>query len=177
MRSQPECILAPNQAEYLRLEPNGALPNVSKLTPFKAIVVINGECSPEWQDEVSRWLVESGCLYMMAWGPNCSDWDDTVDHAVRVAYPGPETPDDKFVMTTWHADESLEEVFWFAQFCAQFSYNDVELPRALIAHIGQSDRKAEFLELFEQSWTWADRQPDEPNPMRLKEWLRNLFRR
>ena len=72
---------------------------------------------------------------MMAWGPNCSSWDDSVDFAVRKNVGLGETPDDRFVMTTWHNDEPLEEALFYCEFCARFSYDDVDLPYALILHI------------------------------------------
>jgi hypothetical protein len=147
-------------AHYLQLDPNGALPDVSALAPFKAVVVLNATYSTDWQDQVSEWLVRSGCLYMMAWGPNCTTWDDSVDWANMHEHPNYEIPDDKFVMTTWHDDESLEEVFWYAQFNANFSYNDLEIVNALIVDISQKDREAEMLAAFEQAESWADRQPD-----------------
>jgi hypothetical protein len=31
--------------------------------------------SPEWQAQVSDWLLRSGCRCMMAWGRNCGDWN------------------------------------------------------------------------------------------------------
>ena len=51
---------------YERVLDGDPLPDIGKLKPFKAIVVIDNDPSPEWQMEASRWLVSSGCLYMMA---------------------------------------------------------------------------------------------------------------
>jgi len=147
-------------AHYFQLQPEGELPDISGLAPFKAVVVLNASYSSDWQDEVSRWLVRSGCLYMMAWGPNCTTWDDSVDWANMHEHPDYEIPDDKFVMTTWHDDESLEEVFWYAQFNGSFSYNDVELVNGLIIDISEDNREAEMVALFEQAESWAERQPD-----------------
>ena len=78
------------------------------------MVILEGDYGADWQDEVSRWLVDSGCLYMMAWGPRCSSWDDSVDWANIGSFGDEEIPDAAFVMTTWHDDEPLDEVFWFA---------------------------------------------------------------
>jgi hypothetical protein len=144
---------------YVRIAPGGALPDVTPFAPFKAIVVLESEYSSDWQNEVSNWLVASGCRYMMAWGPECSSWDDSVDWADIEARDYKED-DSKFVMTTWHDDESLESVFWYSQFCAIFSCDEQELRKALILHVSESDREAEFLLLFEQSRTLAEREPD-----------------
>ncbi|MGI8610716.1 MAG: DUF7684 family protein, partial [Sphingomicrobium sp.] len=56
---------------------------------------------------------------------------------------------------------SLESVFWYSQFCANFSYDETELINAVILHISPKDREAEFLELFEQSKTLAEREDGE----------------
>ena len=64
-------------------------------------------------------------------------------------------------MTTWHEKESLESVFWYSQFCANFSYDEgAKLSEAVILHISETDREAEYLQLFEQSKTLAEREPD-----------------
>jgi hypothetical protein len=151
--------LIANIPTYVRLEPNGPLPDLREYAPFKSVIVIEGTYSPEWQDKVSRWLVDSGCRYMLAWGSDCSSWDDSVDYAVIMKHPG-ETPDEEFVVTTWHNDDTLEEVFWQAQFNAQFSYDDVELTNALIVHISDIDREEWMKALFERSKILAQQEPD-----------------
>jgi hypothetical protein len=145
---------------YVRITPGEQLPDISNHAPFKAVVIIATEYEPEWQREVSRWLVGSGCLYMMAWGPDCSSWDDSVDHANISDFAPDDIPDDKFVMTTWHDKESLENVFWFAQFCAQNSYDDGSLKRTLIIHVSREDARAWMEQLFDRSYTLAEREED-----------------
>ena len=68
----------------------------------------------EWRQTVSEWLVDQGCLYMMAHGDECSLWDDSVDIANLEAFDWnfDDIPEDKHVTTTWHENESLEEVFF-----------------------------------------------------------------
>ena len=98
-------------ATYLQIEEKSELPDISSLNPFRAIVVIEEERPVPWQTRVSNWLVESGCLYMMAWGKNSTSWDDSVDIANIEQFSFEDIPDDKFVMTTWHENETLKEVF------------------------------------------------------------------
>ncbi len=88
--------------------------------PFAAVVLIDMTVNAEWRHTVSEWLVDQGCLYMMAHGDNCSLWDDSVDIANLEAFDWnfDDIPDNKHVTTTWHEDESLEEVFFFAKTCA-----------------------------------------------------------
>ena len=144
---------------YVRVPPTERLPDVRTLAPFKAVIVIGAPYPYEWQEEVSTWLVENGCRYMMAWGPDCSSWDDSVDRA-DIKARNYEDDDQKFVMTTWHDDESLESVFWYSQFCGIFSCDEIELINAVILDISHEDRSAELLELFEQSKTLAEREQD-----------------
>src|SRR6516165_8013507 len=44
-----------------------------------------------------------------------------------------EIPDDDFVMTTWHANESLQETFWFSERCAM--HPSLKLERTYVVHI------------------------------------------
>jgi hypothetical protein len=145
---------------YVRIVPGKLLPDITSLAPFKAVIVLDAEYSQEWQTEVSRWLVGSGCRYMMAWGPNCSDWDTSVDWADIEARDFKDD-DSKFVLTTWHEDQTLEDTFWQAQFIANLSYDEVELVNAVIFHVSEQDREVEFLELFAESKTLAEREADE----------------
>ena len=153
--------MSQTKPNYVRIAPGEELPDTSNHAPFKAVVVVEGEYEPEWQREVSRWLVDSGCLYLMAWGSDCQNWHDAVDRVNIDEFAPGDIPDDKFIMTTWHEKESLENVFWFAQFCAEFSYNQTKLSRTLIVHISAQDRKSEMLDLFERSKTLAEREEDE----------------
>src|SRR5690606_41052832 len=111
--SEPSTMNGISLAEYLHLQPEAELPVVFKLQPFKAVLVIEELVSPEWQARVSAWLIESGCLYMMAWGRDCRSWDHSVDFAKMEAFDFQEIPEERFVLTTWHEHEPLSEVFWF----------------------------------------------------------------
>ena len=105
-------------AQYVHLKPTSSLRKVEVKAPFAAVMVIDAKVHSDWRDRVSEWLVEKGCLYMMAHGDECSLWDDSVDIANLEAYNWNfnDIPDDKHVTTTWHDDESLEEVFNFAKY-------------------------------------------------------------
>ena len=58
-------------------------------------------------------------------------------------------PEDQFVMTTWHEDETLSEVFDFSKRHA--CHSTVELNNVLIVHIGTDDKHTEFKELFDKA--------------------------
>jgi hypothetical protein len=61
---------------------------------------------------------------MMAWGDECSRWDDSVDYANLAAF------------------KSLSEIFWFAEHCAYHSTIDLE--STLILHRAVTQQRDEF---------------------------------
>tara|TARA_R110000744_G_scaffold141927_1_gene253401 strand:+ start:33 stop:446 length:414 start_codon:yes stop_codon:yes gene_type:complete len=129
--------------EYVTVEDGMELRSLDAFRPFKCIVLISQEVSEEWQHKISTWLVASGCLYMMAWGHKCETWDDSVDFAHLEQSGWDVASDDQFVITTWHSDESLEDVFFFAKCIAQ--HPTVELEKLVVLDIGAADRR-EFLQ-------------------------------
>jgi hypothetical protein len=133
---------------YLRVEPNSELKAYDGPRPFRAVVIVEEPVSPEWQLSVSKWLVEAGCLYMLAWGRDCSSWDDSVDLANLQALDFGDIPDQEHVMTTWHEEDSLVEVFQFAKHHANAMSPDVAIVDTLIFHVGSVDRGREYGELF-----------------------------
>ncbi len=134
---------------YVRAQDGDPLPDVGNLKPFKAIVVIENRPSLEWQNQASDWLVESGCLYMMAWGEDCTSWDDSVDWSNIAMFDFGDIPAEEFVMTSWHDSEPLKEVFWFAKECAL--HPTVKLNNVLILHVGADDKHAKFETMFEKA--------------------------
>ena len=131
---------------YVHLLPGSVLPSIEQ-QPSKIIVVVQDAVTEEWQNKVSDWIVNSGCLCMMAWGDRCSTWDDSVDWANLSQHDFGEVPDDKFVMTSWHEDEPLEEAFWFSKFCA--SHPTIALDRVIILHISNKNRETEILKSYQ----------------------------
>lgn len=131
---------------YLHLPAGREAPPVEDAEPYRAVVVLDQATSDEWQGLVSDWLVGSGCLYMIAWGPNSSSWDDSVDHANLVKFDFGEIPDDSFVMTTWHDAEPLSETFWFAANTAH--HPTIALDRTLIVDVTPTPREAEMLAAY-----------------------------
>ncbi len=135
--------------KYILLNPDTEPPNVSEMRPFRSIVIVEETVEQEWQEWISDWLVGSGCLYMMAWGKDCSSWDDSVDHSNLKEWDYKDIPEDKFVMTTWHDDESLEDVFWFSKHIA--SHPSVDIRDTLLVHIAQKTKENEFIDLYSRA--------------------------
>jgi hypothetical protein len=133
---------------YLRIPPNSDLAPYEGLRPFLAIVAIDEPVTPGWRWKVSKWLVANGCVYMMAWGIDCSMWDDDVDYADLEAHDYGDIPDDKFVMTTWHDKWPVSEVFAFAKRDARPKSDKLEFRDTILLHVSTSDREEEFQTLY-----------------------------
>lgn len=131
---------------YVNLKPGEVLPELRNSDPFKAVLVIEADAPATWRAATAEWLVRSGCRYMSAWGQNSKAWHDCVDDANLHAFDYAEIPDDDFVMTTWHAQEPLEDVFWFLGQSA--AHPTLSLEETYIIHVALNERSAELLEEF-----------------------------
>jgi hypothetical protein len=106
--------------------------------PYALLVLVNVEdVTSEEQAAISRAIVSTGARYVAAWGHECSSWDDSVDYAYLETDQNFQPPDETFVMTTWHENQSAEEAFEFLWMCALI---DDDLPRSVCAFfIGKND--------------------------------------
>ncbi|TAK90386.1 MAG: hypothetical protein EPO06_08905 [Burkholderiaceae bacterium] len=138
-----------SQVIYLHVKPEVVLPDAPRLAPFRAVIIAEAQVSPDWQAAVSGWLIQSGCLYMMAWGVNSSSWDDSVDMANIEQFDFKEIPQDRFVMTTWHEGETLAEVFWFSKNSA--FHPTVSLENTLLLHIAAEEREKEVVRSYAEA--------------------------
>ena len=86
---------------------------------------------------------------MMAWGVNSSSWDDSVDMANLEQFDFGEIPNDKFVMTTWHTDVQLSEVFWY---CKNNAFHpSVELKDVVLVHVSENEGESDFISAYAQA--------------------------
>ena len=101
------------------------------------VLIINNDpaISPDDQYALSLALVRAGCRYAVCIGHNCSTWDDSVDFAnMEVDH---ELTDSKFVMTTWHENDTPDEIANFFLNCTTF--DDNVFTHFLILSVGQND--------------------------------------
>lgn len=84
----------------------------------------------------------------MAWGMRCSDWDDSIDWANTEKFNPNDIPLDQFVVTTWHEDESLEDVLSFAKHDALLSSNEQPLENLLVLDFAEKDDEPQIRELY-----------------------------
>jgi hypothetical protein len=139
---------------YIFLKPGDLPPAVESGSPYKAVVVADVVVSPEWRNRISSWLVDTGCRYVMAWGKECCEWDSSVDEANLAAFDYGEIPERDFVMTTWHENLPVEEVFWYSQFSAEHPL--LSLTETLIIQIASECRKAELLQAFFKAQNFSE---------------------
>lgn len=87
-------------------------------------------------------VIELGCAYLCAWGPGCERVHDAMDEEAMGDDP-PKT-DVGCIMTTSHADESLEEALWFFLNCTvpEEDYAPNGCGTAVIFSVGRSDWNA-----------------------------------
>ena len=88
------------------------------------------------QAAVSDQLIGTGCNYAICAGHKCASWDDSVDWAylATVDYK----PDDEtLVMTTWHENDSVEEVLHFGLISINLTAE--VCPPTLILLVGAKD--------------------------------------
>jgi hypothetical protein len=131
---------------YTQLTLTTDLPDLASLRPFKAILVIEESLAAERQLEIGRWLVESGCLYAMAWGNESGRWQDAIQAANADAFDTDEIPDDRLIIATSHEDEPLPEVFWFSKYTAM--HPCVDLDNVVLLHLASAARERELGEAY-----------------------------
>lgn len=127
--------------KYLHLSPDADLPVLEGLRQFKTILVADADVHETMMWDVSRWLIESGCLYALAWGKDCEQWREALEDAALEAVNYEDVPDERRVQVTAHEEDDLEEVFWFARHRAS---HPADLTQTLILHIADSPRREEI---------------------------------
>jgi hypothetical protein len=124
--------------QYLHLSPDSALPELAGGKPFKAVIVAEADVLETVLWDVSRWLIASGCLYALAWGKDCAAWHEALDDAFLEATNYEDVPAERALISTWHEDDDLDEVFWFARHRAAHA---ADLKQTLILHIADTPRR------------------------------------
>ena len=135
-----------DRVTYIHLPAGRTPPPLRPEGSYRAVLIIEQEVDEPWRALVSEWLIQTGCLYMMAWGIDCSLWDDSVNHANRAVFRFDHIPDEAFCFTTWHQQEPLSEALWFAAHCA--IHPDVDLSGTVLVHIAAEARGPDLLEAF-----------------------------
>lgn len=112
--------------------------NIKIEAPYVCLIYSNQE--NVYNDEmeiISNWIISSGCRYAVCAGIHCSEWHDAIDIAYIVSDPNYSPPDSRFIMTSWHTGESLEEIVWF--WLVLTNYDDNIFENFLLLTIGDSE--------------------------------------
>lgn len=144
-------VLSPTTANntnpiYLHLKSGADPADISEFSPYVAVVMAEDDVASEWRSTISRWLVDTGCMYMIAWGKECALWDDIVDWCHMEKYDFGNYPENSFLITCWFSDYTLEEVFEFAK--VHVEHPTVELTYTVLLHISNQNDEAIFLKKY-----------------------------
>ena len=92
-----------------------------------------GTWDPEERGALVERLLDAGCRYLVCGGQTCERWHDDADEALayRVAMGDGPAPE---VITTWHADEPVEEVAEF--FVVHATVADNQIREHLVLQVG-----------------------------------------
>jgi hypothetical protein len=90
---------------------------------------------------VAQALLQAGCRYTVCGGENCEAWHDIVDmeYVMQHLDDSEEVREAMHVMTTWHDDESPDDVAFFFVLNTNFDYHDFQ--RYLVLHVGTGPLK------------------------------------
>jgi len=134
---------------YIRIDPNGELPDLSHLDPFKVVLVEETTFDAVRRAAVSLWLVRCGCRYVIACGEGSQRWCAAVREANLRLFDVERLEARDFVMTTSHPHESPRAVLWYAKRAAH--HPEVRFEDTVVLHLSSRDRAAEFEVMFRRA--------------------------
>jgi hypothetical protein len=83
-------------------------------------VVADAKITNDERDALSKEIVRQGCRYAVCTGFQCSKWDDSIDTAFIATDPNFSPPEERFIMTTWHENDPIEDVSNFFRWNTTF---------------------------------------------------------
>jgi len=121
--------------QYLQIQRPYSFASPFKEAEFAALIYAAAQnIAREEQEALSDQIVASGCRYAVCAGHNCESWHDSIDLA-DVKRNGGEVRDNNIVMTTWHDDESLEDIVFF--FLNNTSFDYFSAARFVVLIVGE----------------------------------------
>ena len=134
---------------YINIHRLTELPDISSLAPFKAVITIDEPVTQERQEEISAWLVNMGCRYVMTRGENCNSWSQSVRKANLEVFDLDTMSAQDFVMTTGHRYESLKAIFWYAKKYAK--HPEITFKECVVLHLASGERSNEYRSIFHRA--------------------------
>lgn len=135
---------------YLHLPPNAGLPSLAGTPPFMGILLVEQDqdaIDDMWRFDVCRWVVASGCRYLLAWGRDCETWREGVEDAALEAVDYKDVAPEQAVLTSAHEDEELDDVFWFARHRA--AHPGPALETVVILHVAPHADRQRMIESYD----------------------------
>ena len=134
---------------YMHISREAELPDISACAPFKALIVADHPVSEQRRADISAWLVEMGCRYVISCGESCDSWLDSVRRANLEAFDIDSMSARDFVMTTSHATEPIRWVLWYAKKMANHPENTFK--ELVMLHLADENRSGEFQVLYQKA--------------------------
>jgi hypothetical protein len=106
---------APKEVWFGELEPAATLPSPPAGAPFALMIVAFMKLPADELLRIAAALVDQGCRYAVCAGVDSTEWETAFDDADLQRNPNCEPG--RFVMTTSHPSESLDEVASFLLWC------------------------------------------------------------
>ena len=92
------------------------------LQDFALLLLVDSMGIPDAELEAfARLTVSQGMTYLCVWGPDCERFHDLVDQVViqrEILLGRQGTPDERFVLTTWHDKDTLDQAIFYFLNCA-----------------------------------------------------------
>ena len=134
---------------YMHISHEAELPDISVCAPFKAVIVADHAVSVRRRAEISAWLVEMGCRYVISYGESCDSWPESVRKANLEAFDIDAMSARDFVMTTSHATEPIRWVIWYAKKVAR--HPEHSFKELVLLHLADENRSGEFEVLYQKA--------------------------
>jgi hypothetical protein len=138
---------------FLGLDSVEETPKEIKLTSehFACLIAWDSEnASVEQISKLVETIILNGAGYICCWGKGCQRVHDIADEIDSYPYKLYGSPDGSVIMTTWHEDESLEEVMWFfLNVTNPDTYYEKSLNSNLVISIGNKTWDESILKLLQ----------------------------
>ena len=103
----------------------------------------DGRFTEAGRSAVARRLLQAGCRYAVCGGHHCEAWHDAIDeeYVAQHVNGSDEARNAVHVMTTWHANETPDDVAFF--FVLNTNFDDHDFKHYLVLHVGDGRAKQE----------------------------------
>jgi len=104
-------------------------------TPYPCLLWdTRGQRSLDDIQYLSRALIASNCRYGVCGGLECDRWHDGLDEAFLSQGLSNDEEESRFVLTTWHTDESPDDVAFF--FVHNTNFDDHDFKQFVVVQLG-----------------------------------------